>query len=1091
MISAGQKVNKLMQDFFTAYFNERDYKAAAGFLREDIRWIGLGAVCNARDRSEAVKFLQAEIAALPYAVFFEYENVQSMMLSETAAVFLCDLLLKKNKDGDDSDISIRVMAACNCCDSVWKIAALHVSQANMGPETGDFFPAALSMEKVAEVESSINRQMLGLLNRSIPGGILGGYVAPGFPLYYVNERMLTYLGYTYEEFVTDTKGLVMNGIHPDDLERVEQIASRAMEQDSEYEVRYRMKKKDGSYIWVSDIGKKVLDVNGKAACISVIRDISGEIEAKQKLYEESVESWQQKNILQNIIDTMPSGLLQCSFDRIPKALMVNRTGANILGFENEHEFFLQRDVCDNILRCIHPEDRTKVLEELFSIAEEGIVKNSSHRIKTAAGEERWVRSAACVIQNQQGEKIYQIIFHDVTEILQLRRKNKQWDLMERSALYTAITSAYPMIIFGNLTRNTCSVLDQEGQRLHSLDCGSYDAMVNGVLNSVAPEYRDEFVGKFARQNQLAEYERGANETYMEHRQLLDDGQYHWVSAHKIKVENPVNDDILTVSLIRCIDEQKDNEAEKNQILRTALGAAEAANNAKTEFLSRMSHEIRTPMNAIIGMTAIALSALDNKERISDCLAKIGISARFLLSLINDILDMSRIESGRMSLAHEKFDFEEMINGLSSLFYPQAEEKGLKFNTVIEGVTEELYIGDSLRLRQILLNILSNALKFTPSGGRIQFTIRQMSRGDKDAWLRFTVSDTGIGMSKVFQKHLFESFEQENPNISIKYGGTGLGLAICKNLVTLMGGSINVHSIEGVGSEFCVDVKLGLTEESYRRKNFDILKLRDLKTLIVDDDIVTCEHASLIMSDLGLQAEYVTSGASAVLEIEKGIREMKPYDIVLVDLKMPDMDGIQTAKAIRRLVGAETLVVVMTAYEWKEIEADARRAGVDFFITKPLFRSELVDLFEKINDFSEAVYEPETAKGEIQFAGERILLVEDNELNLEVAASLLEMKGLTIESACNGLQALEKFCSTPVGYYDAVLMDIRMPVMDGLEAARNIRLFDKSDAQTIPIIAMTANAFDEDVEKSHAAGMNAHLAKPIDPEKLFAVLQEFI
>lgn len=1086
MISAGQKVNKLMQDFFTAYFNERDYKAAADFLREDIRWIGLGAVCNARDRSEAVKFLQAEIAALPYAVFFEYENVQSMMLSETAAVFLCDLLLKKNKDGDDSDISIRVMAACNCCDSVWKIAALHVSQANMGPETGDFFPAALSMEKVAEVESSINRQMLGLLNRSIPGGILGGYVAPGFPLYYVNERMLTYLGYTYEEFVTDTKGLVMNGIHPDDLERVEQIASRAMEQDSEYEVRYRMKKKDGSYIWVSDIGKKVLDVNGKAACISVIRDISGEIEAKQKLYEESVESWQQKNILQNIIDTMPSGLLQCSFDRIPKALMVNRTGANILGFENEHEFFLQRDVCDNILRCIHPEDRTKVLEELFSIAEAGIVKNSSHRIKTAAGEERWVRSAACVIQNQQGEKIYQIIFHDVTEILQLRRKNKQWDLMERSALYTAITSAYPMIIFGNLTRNTCSVLDQEGQRLHSLDCGSYDAMVNGVLNSVAPEYRDEFVGKFARQNQLAEYERGANETYMEHRQLLDDGQYHWVSAHKIKVENPVNDDILTVSLIRCIDEQKDNEAEKNQILRTALGAAEAANNAKTEFLSRMSHEIRTPMNAIIGM-----SALDNKERISDCLAKIGISARFLLSLINDILDMSRIESGRMSLAHEKFDFEEMINGLSSLFYPQAEEKGLKFNTVIEGVTEELYIGDSLRLRQILLNILSNALKFTPSGGRIQFTIRQMSRGDKDAWLRFTVSDTGIGMSKVFQKHLFESFEQENPNISIKYGGTGLGLAICKNLVTLMGGSINVHSIEGVGSEFCVDVKLGLTEESYRRKNFDILKLRDLKTLIVDDDIVTCEHASLIMSDLGLQAEYVTSGASAVLEIEKGIREMKPYDIVLVDLKMPDMDGIQTAKAIRRLVGAETLVVVMTAYEWKEIEADARRAGVDFFITKPLFRSELVDLFEKINDFSEAVYEPETAKGEIQFAGERILLVEDNELNLEVAASLLEMKGLTIESACNGLQALEKFCSTPVGYYDAVLMDIRMPVMDGLEAARNIRLFDKSDAQTIPIIAMTANAFDEDVEKSHAAGMNAHLAKPIDPEKLFAVLQEFI
>ena len=679
-----------------------------------------------------------------------------------------------------------------------------------------------------------------------------------------------------------------------------------------------------------------------------------------------------------------------------------------------------------------------------------------------------------------GGKIYQIIFHDVTEILQLRRKNQQWDLMERSALYTAITSAYPMIIFGNLTRNTCSVLDQEGQSLHSLDCGSYDAMVNGVLGSVAPEYRDEFTSKFARQNQLAEYERGAHETYMEHRQLFDDGQYHWVSAHKIKVENPVNDDILTVSLIRCIDEQKDNEAEKNQILRTALGAAEAANNAKTEFLSRMSHEIRTPMNAIIGMTAIALSALDNKERISDCLAKIGISARFLLSLINDILDMSRIESGRMSLAHEKFDFEEMINGLNSLFYPQAEEKGLKFNTVIEGMTEELYIGDSLRLRQILLNILSNALKFTPEGGRIQFTIRQMSRGDKDAWLRFTVSDTGIGMSKVFQKHLFESFEQENPNISIKYGGTGLGLAICKNLVTLMGGSINVHSIEGVGSEFCVDVKLGLTEESYRRKNLDLLKFRDLKTLIVDDDIVTCEHASLIMSDLGVQAEYVTSGALAVLEIERGIREMNHYDIVLVDLKMPDMDGIQTTKAIRRLVGAETLVVVMTAYEWKELEADARHAGVDFFITKPLFRSELVDLFEKINDFSEAVYEPEAAKGEVQFAGERILLVEDNELNLEVAASLLEMKGLTIESACNGLQALEKFCSTPVGYYDAVLMDIRMPVMDGLTMTMKLR-----EVSDIPVIFLTAKTEDIDKITGLNLGADDYITKPFEPMELIA------
>lgn len=944
---------------------------------------------------------------------------------------------------------------------------------------------------VVEVEAAVNEQSFELLSRSIPGGILGGYVETGFPLYYVNDRMLAYLGYTYEEFVADIDGLVMNGIHPDDVEMVSHIAGQAMEQDSEYEVKYRMKKKDGSYIWVNDVGKKIMAVDGRAACISVVRDISGEIEAKEKLYQEIVDSRQQKDVLQNILDTMPSGLLQCTFERIPKVTLINKTGANILGFADENAFFAQKEIRDNVLRCIHPADRELVMDEIFGVTEEGIVKSVSHRIVTGDGQEKWVRAASCVIQNMQGKKIYQVIFYDVTEIKTLRRKNDQWDMMERSALYTAITSAYPIIIFGNLTQNTCSVLDQDRDSLHTLDCSSYDAMVTGVLGTVDPAYREEFVKKFERQNQLEEYRSGCRETYMEHRQKLDDGQYHWVSAHKIKVENPVNDDVLTVSLIRCIDEQKNSEAEQNQILRTALGSAEAANNAKTEFLSRMSHEIRTPMNAIIGMTAIALTAIDNKERISDCLAKIGISARFLLSLINDILDMSRIESGRMILAHEEFDFIEMINGLNSLVYPQAEAKRIDFNSVIEGLTEETYIGDSLRLRQILLNILSNALKFTPAGGRVQFSIKQLSRVDQETWLKFTVSDTGIGMSKNFQNRLFDAFEQENPNISLKYGGTGLGLAICKNLVNLMGGIINVHSIEGVGSEFSVEVKLGLTEKSYQRKLLDQVKFQNLKTLIIDDDVVTCEHASLIMQDLGMEAEYVTSGPLAVAEVRSGIEAGQPYDIVLVDLKMPDMDGIETTRALRRLVGANTLIIVMTAYEWQSVEEEARRAGVDFFIAKPLFRSELVQLFEKITNSADIGREQVIAKRDAQFTGERILLVEDNDLNLEVATSLLEMRGLAVESAVNGLQALEKFGAAPIGYYDAILMDIRMPVMDGLEATRNIRLFDKADAKTIPIIAMTANAFDEDVEKSKSAGMNAHLAKPIDPQRLFAVLQEFI
>ena len=1090
MISAGQKVNKLMQDFFTAYFNERDYKAAAGFLREDIRWIGLGAVCSARDRSEAVKFLQAEIAAAPYAVFFEYENVQNTMLSETAAVFLCDLLLKKNKDGYDSDISIRVMAACNCCDSVWKIAALHVSQANMGPETGDFFPAAFSMEKVAEVESSINRQMLGLLNRSIPGGILGGYVAPGFPLYYVNERMLAYLGYTYEEFVADTKGLVMNGIHPDDLERVEQIASRAMDQDSEYEVKYRMKKKDGSYIWVSDVGKKVLAVNGNAACISVIRDISGEIEAKQKLYEESVENRQQKNILQNIIDTMPSGLLQCSFDRIPKALMVNRTGANILGFENEHEFFLRRDVCDNILRCIHPEDRTKVLEELFSIAEEGIVKNSSHRIKTAAGEERWVRSAACVIQNQQGEKIYQIIFHDVTEILQLRRKNQQWDLMERSALYTAITSAYPMIIFGNLTRNTCSVLDQEGQSLHSLDCGSYDAMVNGVLGSVAPEYRDEFTSKFARQNQLAEYERGAHETYMEHRQLLDDGQYHWVSAHKIKVENPVNDDILTVSLIRCIDEQKDNEAEKNQILRTALGAAEAANNAKTEFLSRMSHEIRTPMNAIIGMTTIASMHIDDRERIVDCLKKIMVSSKLLLNLINEVLDMSKVESGHILLTDEEFDMGELLQSVITMVQTSVSQKFQDFRVHLFQIKHEKLIGDVQRIQQVLLNLLSNAIKYTPDYGKITLEIREKPiKNGNYGLFEVTVIDNGIGIKPDFLHKVFEPFERAEDATLRNIQGTGLGMAISRNIAHMMNGEILVESEYGKGSVFTFTMQLKLQDQGC----FEDDHLRDLPVLVVDDDIVCCENACMRINEIGMKGEYAISGEEAIGKVERTHHLNDDYFAVILDLKMPGMDGIETATRIRKVVGRDIPIIILSAYDCPHFEEIAQRAGVDGFISKPLMKSKLFYLMKSFA-IKQEKKEEETEKPQYPFGnfeGKRILLVEDNSLNREIATVLLEETGAVVEEAENGLVAVNMVKNSNPGYYDLVFMDIQMPVMNGYDSTRHIRALERPDIKSMPIIAMSANAFAEDIKLCKESGMNEHIAKPTDFGKVLEILEKYL
>ena len=573
----------------------------------------------------------------------------------------------------------------------------------------------------------------------------------------------------------------------------------------------------------------------------------------------------------------------------------------------------------------------------------------------------------------------------------------------------------------------------------------------------------------------------------------------YYTVYSLRRENPdkpprrVKNDIFYIDgnrdrliyLLTDVTEMFEQERAGRQKLEMALAAAEQASVAKTEFLSRMSHEIRTPMNAIIGLDAIALQEKEISAAMEDHLQKIGISARFLLSLINDILDMSRIESGRMGLQNESFNFEEMINGINTILYEQCRNNGLEYECVLKSYTEETYEGDVTKLQQVLINLLGNAVKFTPRGGKIHFMIEQISRTKEKARLRFEISDTGIGIDEEFLPHLFEPFSQENRGRTSAYGGTGLGLAISKNIVNLMNGEITVHSIKNVGSEFTVEVDLRLTKEAIRRREL-ARNLRPLFTLVVDDDIIVCQHTQLILNDAGLKTEYVDSGAGAVDKVLAQHKAREDYDLILLDWKMPDMDGIETAREIRKIVGPDVTIIIMTAYDWADIEKKARAAGVDLFMKKPVFASSVTRAFENVLLRKTVELQPE-AKPDYNFANKRILLAEDNIINAEIARNLLEMKGCVVELATNGAEAVESFAAAPAGRFDAILMDVRMPVMDGLDAARAIRAMRKADAKTVPILAMTANAFQEDVKMSLDAGMNAHLTKPIEPVTLYETL----
>ena len=522
-------------------------------------------------------------------------------------------------------------------------------------------------------------------------------------------------------------------------------------------------------------------------------------------------------------------------------------------------------------------------------------------------------------------------------------------------------------------------------------------------------------------------------------------------------------------------------------LDAARQEAEHANQAKSEFLSNMSHDIRTPMNAIVGMTAIATANIDDKQQVQNCLKKITLSSRHLLGLINDVLDMSKIESGKLTLNMDQISLREVMDSIVSITQPQVRSKHQQFDVSIHDISTENVCCDSVRLNQVLLNILGNALKFTPEGGLIQVSLYEEESPQGEDYVRthILVKDTGIGMTPEFKAKIFESFVREDSARVRRTEGSGLGMAITKYIVDTMGGTIEVESELGKGSEFHVTLDLERAETPEEE-----MILPEWNLLVVDDDQQLCESTAASLKSIGVKADWTLNAEGALEMLDRRAKARDHYHIILLDWKLPDMDGISAAKEIRRRFGDETPIMLISAYDWSEIESEAKQAGITGFISKPLFRSTLFyGLKPFINDASAAAEQLHEEKY-ADFTGRHILLAEDNDLNWEIANELLSDLGMELDWAENGRICVDKFEASPVGFYDAVLMDLRMPVMTGYEATEAIRNMDRPD-KDIPIIAMTADAFSEDIKKCLDAGMNAHVAKPIDIREVSRLLEKFI
>ena len=763
----------------------------------------------------------------------------------------------------------------------------------------------------------------------------------------------------------------------------------------------------------------------------------------------------------------------------------------LMGYSDRSDF---PDEIESFVRGIHPEDREVFIgDTTVNAFNEDIMckKGYEFRFRRKDGSTRWFRSKGILYRDAEGKPVK---LRGVTiEISREKELDTLYAQLQNES--ASLNTIHEMLGSGKWTMD----FDEKGvmsrvcwsdefrRMLGYQDVEDFPDVLESWSNLLHPDDRERVLKAY--NETISDYT--GQKTYdVEYRLRTKNRGYRWYRAVGKPTRRPDGTPITYVGVFLDITEQKEmmrELAEQRESLSVALEEANKANKAKTAFLSNMSHEIRTPMNAIIGLDRIALNDPGISETTREHLEKMGISAQHLLSIINDILDMSRVESGHMVVKNEEFSLAKLLTQVNTIISGQCRDKGLAYECRVNGPVCDYYIGDDMKLRQVMINILGNAVKFTPSGGTVTFVVESVARFNGKSTLRFVISDTGIGMSQEFLPKLFDAFSQEDSSRASRYGSTGLGMAITKNIIELMNGTVSVESEKNKGTTFTVTVTLTDCDHQNDGEAENVLHTHELCVLVIDDDPIACEHAQLVLGQVGVNCEKALSGAEGLQMVKVRYARREPYNLILMDLRMPDMDGLETTRQIRAAVGNETPVIILTSYSWDEIVEEAREAGVDTFVAKPLFSGVVLDEFRKAFEKKNTKLVQETT----DLKGRRVLLAEDVAVNAEIMMMVLSMREIQVDHAENGRFAVEMFAKHEEGYYDAILMDLRMPEMDGLEATRRIRAMNRSDAKSIPVIALTADAFDEDVQHSMQAGLNAHLCKPVEPDVLFKTLESLL
>jgi len=1085
-----RRAENLAGEILTSYFCDSDVEFFISTLAEDVIWLGGGKDMNARGREDVIRAFRNGGELIPCIMSDQQYRTKDM----GGGLYLCQVTgWITSKPG--YKMYMREHQRCTFIfrekkDELKTIYIHHsVSQKEHFDENALFATqdARNAYEQLKGIISQ-REQQIELMLSHLPGGMLTCYRDDDFTLQWVSDGFYSMLGYSSPKELFSSCGGTMRGfISKSDYEHMLLQTKEELENGDTYRVEYRVLKKDGSAIWVADFGKCVVSDSGEKIIYCFVSDISSKKRQEQKIIDADRDASRKAHFLNHLYNTMPCGVIQFSPTPPYSTININRMGWKLYGYENEKEYL---ETNKTPFGLIMQKDRARIYDIIDNLELNDSPVTYTRECITKDKNHFWINAIMERLINADNEEVIQVVFTDVTELHLLQQEREQASIVENRLLHAAIRSAYSLIISANITKDSYACVMENGVRFTLPKAGTYTSLVENTMSAVKLGFFEEYKALCNRETVLKKFSEGEKEIYIEMQVTGPDGKDHWVSLNQIHVENPFNKDVLCMVMIKLLDKQRLEKLRQEQLLRDALDAANAANQAKSDFLSRMSHDIRTPMNAILGMSTIGQLNAGDIKQVQNCFQKIDTSGHYLLALINDILDMSKIENGKMVLKNQTFDFSELVHDLTLILYPQFKKQGIIFDIIHKEPLNRLYIGDALRINQILMNLLSNAQKFTDRGGRVCLNIWESQRTKDVSYINFEVSDTGIGMSEEFMERMLNPFEQENNGFARNKVGSGLGLSIINHLIHLMCGTLKVKSKKGEGSTFTVSIPLGLVDddkemETYRKKTS---LMKGINVLIADSNLDVGKQNCESIEYLGANTVLVSSGMEAEEEVRASMKKGNYYDLIMIDLRMSDMDGIETAKRIRSIVGEEKTAIIISAYDWKSIEKDAEEACVNGFIAKPLFFSTICDTFSKIKLCEKQTKDID--EGNL-LSGHRILLVEDNELNMEVAKSILNIYGMEVVCAEDGQQALDIFMKMPKGYFLSILMDIRMPVMDGLLATKKIRSSKHPDAKDISIIAMSANAFDEDKRVADEAGMSGYIVKPLDIQLLFKELSKLV